>query len=243
MNHEKTIFLYDDNIGHVKYVDHVGDDKRIVSSARVSFDKDDDSPLNDRDVKLIKYLMKNKHTSVFEHCILTFKFVVPLFVRSQHHRHRTWSFNEKSFRYSSDNVQFYLPSSFRTQHPKDRQASNGDAINPIYNSWEANTYIQTCFDKLQEHNSDCIELYNSFLKLGICREQARMALPVSTYTSYYGTVNLNNLLKFITLRDSEHAQWEIQVVARACKEIAKDLFPETIKAFDEIRKQGENNDI
>ena len=73
------------------------------------------------------------------------------------------------------------------------------------------------------------------IELGVCREQARGVLPQNMYTEYYGTVNLNNLLKFIDLRTHMGAQWEIQKVAEACLEIATDLFPETVGAYRRIR--------
>ena len=122
--------LYDDDIGSVEYIQHMGDDLTIVNAARVSFGKEKEE-VNERDRKLIRYLVKNKHTSTLEHCVVTFRFVVPLFVRGQHHRHRTWSYNEISRRYTAENLRFYEPKSFRTQHRSNRQASNTDKINPI----------------------------------------------------------------------------------------------------------------
>ncbi len=86
---QKKIDLYDDGIGCVEYVNHMGDDLTIVNSARVSFGVEKDE-LDDKDKKLINYLIKHKHTSTMEHCTVTFRFTVPLFIRSQHHRHRTW---------------------------------------------------------------------------------------------------------------------------------------------------------
>ena len=73
------------------------------------------------------------------------------------------------------------------------------------------------------------------LENGVCREQARGILPQNLYTSYYASCNLNNLLKFIDLRTHEGAQWEIQQMATAMLKIAKDLFPETISAYEEIK--------
>lgn len=88
---DKTIYLYGDGIGRVHYIDHMGTDATICRAARVSFGRDSDGDeISEKDRKLIKYLIKNKHTSTLEHCSVTFKFVVPLYVRSQHHRHRTW---------------------------------------------------------------------------------------------------------------------------------------------------------
>ena len=93
-----SISLYDDDIGRVDYVNHMGSDLTVVNSARVSFGVEKQE-LDGRDKKLINYLIKHKHTSTLEHCHVTFRFTVPLFVRSQHHRHRTWSYNEISRRY------------------------------------------------------------------------------------------------------------------------------------------------
>ena len=128
-----TRFLYDDDIGKIELVQHMGEDITVVNSARVSFGVQKKS-LDSKDEKLIKYLVNHKHTSTLEHNIATFRIKVPLFVRSQHHRHRTWSYNEISRRYTDTNIEFYIPSAFRTQHKTNRQASNSDdLINPELN--------------------------------------------------------------------------------------------------------------
>ena len=232
MYYNKTIPLYDDNIGSVSYVEHMGSDLTVVNSARVSFgvEKID---LDNRDRKLIDYLIRHKHTSTLEHNVITFKFVVPLFIRSQHHRHRTWSYNEISRRYTDKDLQFYLPKSFRTQHKSNRQASNVDDLqDPLaYKDFS----MVTCSELLNNRTRDCLETFHVMIDAGVCREQARMVLPQNLYTEYYGTVNLNNLLKFIDLRTHEGAQWEIQKVAEACLEIATDLWPVTTEAYRKIR--------
>ena len=97
------IDLYGDAIGKVEYVEHMGSDISIVNAARVSFGKHKEV-LDAKDKKLIKYLIKHKHTSTMEHCLVTFRLKVPLFIRSQHHRHRTWSYNEISRRYTEENL-------------------------------------------------------------------------------------------------------------------------------------------
>ncbi len=203
--YEKTIYLYDDEIGRVDYVGHMGDDLTVVNSARVSFGKQKEA-LDEKDKKLIKYLIKHRHTSTLEHNTVTFRFVVPLFVRSQHHRHRTWSYNEISRRYTDFDIKFYTPNKFRTQHKSNRQASNeDDLIDPIlhWGSWSASKIYR-------EHAVVAHNLFKDLLRVGVCREQARGILPQTMYTEYYGTVNLSNLLKFIDLRTHEGAQWEIQ---------------------------------
>ena len=188
--YQKRIDLYGDDIGKVEYVAHMGDDRTVVNSARVSFGKEVEH-ISKKDEKLINYLIKHKHTSTLEHCNVTFRFKVPLFIRSQHHRHRTWSYNEISRRYTDFNLEFYEPNLFRKQSESNRQASVDELIDPVvYNDESASEIIK-------QHHEASIFLYNGLLDSGICREQARGILPQNLYTEYYGTVNLNNLLKFI----------------------------------------------
>tara|TARA_R110002111_G_scaffold3365_1_gene20728 strand:+ start:648 stop:1385 length:738 start_codon:yes stop_codon:yes gene_type:complete len=242
-SYEKTIPLYDDNIGRVDYISHMGSDLTVVNSARVSFgDKKD--VLGKRDRKLIRYLIAHKHTSTLEHCVITYKFTVPLYIRSQHHRHRTWSYNEISRRYTEKDLQFYCPREFRTQHKSNRQASNPEALIdphlykdpdgplvPAFHPKASEVYSQHCMRSLL--------MFEELVSKGVCREQARGVLPQTLYTEYYGTVNLNNLLKFVSLRLHDGAQWEIQKVAKACLEIATDLFPITVGSFRSVTGHGE----
>lgn len=231
--YERTIEIYDDGIGSVSYIEHMGSDLTIVNSARVSFGVEK-TKLDDNDRRLVKYLIRHRHTSTLEHNLITFKFTVPLFVRSQHHRHRTWSYNEISRRYTDKGLRFYLPKQFRTQHKSNRQASNADEL--LDPRVFGDLSLITASEALERRTKDCIFTYESMLEAGVCREQARMILPQNLYTEYYGTVNLNNLLKFIDLRTHEGAQWEIQKVAEACLEIATDLWPETVTAYRDLRQ-------
>ena len=232
----KRVELYGDSIGAVEYVEHMGSDLTVVNSARVSFGKHKEE-IDERDRKLIKYLIKHRHTSTLEHNLVTFRFCVPLFVRSQHHRHRTWSYNEISRRYTDVDIRFYQPDAFRTQHKSNRQASNNEEmIDPILIPDLSDTDMGlTASHCIKQHHELSLRLYNDLMKNGVCREQARGVLPQNLYSEYYGTVNLNNLLKFVELRIHEGAQWEIQQVAHACLEIAHELWPETITAYREIR--------
>ena len=233
---KQKIYLYNDTIGAVEYVEHMGSDLTVVNSARVSFGKHKEE-LDEKDKKLITYLIKHKHTSTLEHCVVTFRFMVPLFVRSQHMRHRTWAYNEISRRYTDDNLKLYEPTKFRTQHKSNRQASNSsDLINPIlYPDLSNSDYGLRASDYIKIHHQNALEFYNKLINRGVCREQARGILPQNLYTEYYGTVNLNNLLKFVDLRTHSGAQWEIQKMAEACLVIATELWPETIGAYRKLR--------
>jgi len=220
---QKKIDLYEDGIGAVEYVSHMGDDLTIVNSARVSFGVEKDE-LDDKDKKLINYLIKHKHTSTLEHCTVTFRFTVPLFIRSQHHRHRTWSYNEISRRYTEFGLQFYEPEEFRSQHKSNRQASTDDMVDNAGAS-----------KLVKDHHQKCLELFQTLLDTGVCREQARGVLPQNLYTQYYGTANLGNLLKFVDLRIHEGAQWEIQQVAKAILKMLEELYPVTVASYQKIR--------
>ena len=238
------IELFGDGIGKVQYIDHMGSDLTVVNSARVSFGVEKQE-LNGRDKKLINYLIKHKPTSTFEHNVMTFKFTVPLFIRSQHHRHRTWSYNEISRRYTDKDLRFYEPKEFRSQHKSNRQASNpDDTCNPMlqrYNPACSHPIPVLASTMIANHHKTSVKLFDDLLAAGVCREQARGVLPQNLYTEYYGTVNLNNLLKFIDLRIHEGAQWEIVQVAKACLEIARERWPVAIESYRKVRGLSEED--
>jgi thymidylate synthase (FAD) len=229
----KPIYLYDDGIGKLEYVEHMGSDLSVVNSARVSFGRHK-KVIEESDKKLINYLIKHRHTSTLEHCVVTFRFKVPLFVRSQHHRHRTWSYNEISRRYTDFNIEFYNPQRYRTQHDSNRQASNEDEF---VNGPSAHPILGcNVTEAVRRFHNVSLNMYNNLLEVGVCREQARGVLPQSMYTEYYGTANLNNILKFVDLRIHAGAQGEIQEVAKAILKITKKLYPITVGAYEKTKK-------
>ncbi|MBT3286447.1 MAG: FAD-dependent thymidylate synthase [Victivallales bacterium] len=206
--------------GWVGLVDHMGDETTIVNAARVSFGKRRET-MDERDVLLLKYLIENQHTSPLEHISFTFIVHCPLFIRSQWHRHRTWSYNEVSRRYTSLDLEFYLPPEVREQAETNRQASV-DAVDLDQD---------TARGLITAHNQASLDLYNRLLDMGACREQARGVLPQNLMTTYWATVDLHNLLRFLELRDSEHAQWEIRQYAAAIKDLVKPYVPKLAKVL------------
>ena len=207
--------------GHVELIDHMGSDISVVKAARVSIGKG--SKGEEADAKLIRFLMRERHTSPFEHCLLTYSFKVPLFVARQHMRHRTWSFNEISRRYTSEDLAFWSPEKFRAQATRNLQCSNGFIADHDV------TMATAAFEQAVEK---AVKAYYALLDMGICREQARAVLPQGMMTRYYGTVNLHNLMHFLGLRRGSHAQPEIRVMAEACLELARPLFPVSIEAWE-----------
>jgi len=209
-NHVKVL----DGQGWVGLIDHLGSEITAANAARVSFGKMKDT-IDERDIQLISYLIDNRHTSPLEHIVFTFSIHCPLFVRGQWHRHRTWSYNEISRRYTEIDLEFYTPPKLRRQAETNRQAS---VDSPDFEDAELRKMISA-------HNVKSLELYNQLLDAGVCREQARGILPQNMMVSFWGTVNLSNLLHFLELRDSEHAQWEIREYAKAIKQLIKPIIP------------------
>lgn len=200
--------------GWIGLVDMMGSETSIVNAARVSFGKRRET-MDERDAALVRYLVSHHHTSPLEHVVFTFLVHCPLFVRSQWHRHRTWSYNEISRRYTEVDLELYVPPVLREQSESDRQASR-----------EAESLDQSaCLAKICAFHEQSLRLYQELLDAGVCREQARGVLPQNLMTTFWATVDLNNLLKFLELRDSPHAQWEIREYASAIKSLIRDDFP------------------
>lgn len=219
----EVLFPLNDEIGSVALVQHVGDDKSVVNAARVSFGGDNTLPFDEKDAKLIRYLLKHEHGSPFEHNSLTFKIVAPIFVIRQWMRHRVGvSYNEISGRYVEVLEQFYTPEKFRQQAKSNRQASieAGDSLDQeqAHQVWE-NAWKQA------------FQAYQDLLALGVTREQARGVLPLTMYSEFYFTCNLRSLFHFLALRDHPGAQWETQMYARALAQLAEPLFPSSFEAW------------
>ena len=213
--------------GYVRLVDHMGSDLSIVRSARVSHDADWRAGENEgSDRRLINYLMKNRHTSPFESVTFTFEVKAPIFVFRQWHRHRTQSYNELSARYSELPEDFYIPSadSIGTQSKSNKQARDTTAEQA-----KAEEYR----DMLKEVSETNFICYRHALSQGIPRELARCFLSVNTYSRMFATMNLHNLFHFLKLRLDSHAQYEIQVYAKAMLDLIKPIVPAAVQAWEE----------
>lgn len=211
--------------GFVRLVDHMGNDLSVVRSARQSYDAAWRVGENEgSDEKLMHYLWRNHHTTPFESATFTFEVHAPIFVFRQWHRHRTWSFNELSARYTELADEFYMPAPdiVGFQSKSNKQGRSIEERPEIHGELDA--YQNTC-----EHS---FHQYRLLLKAGWPRELARSVLPVSTYSNMFATVNLLNLLKFLTLRTDSHAQYEIRVYADAVLELIRPIVPVCVSAWE-----------
>lgn len=215
--------------GFVRLVNVSGGDLDIVRAARVSYNAEwragEDSG---SDWKLIHYLMKNKHTSPFEAVNVTFEVKAPIFVFRQWHRHRTWSYNEVSARYTALPEEYYVPKPehIGVQSTSNKQMRDMKADLPF--AEETAQYIDIACRMSHSH-------YQKLLDRGVPRELARGVLPMNTYSHMFATVDLHNLFHFLRLRLHEHAQYEIRVYADAMLALLEEhaLLTASVAAFKE----------
>ena len=170
----------------------------------------------------MNYLAKHQHYTPFEHCVLSVKVDCPLYIRSQIHRHRTFSYNEISRRYTDENLRFYTPETFRTQHESSKQCSADDV------SIETNAKLTQTVNDLHQASLD---VYNDLIDQGVARELARGVLPQNLMTEFWMTGNLRNWIHFLKLRLDSHAQHEVQLIAKDVQEIIRMRFPKASEAL------------
>lgn len=227
--------------GFVELIDEMGSDHSIDAAARVSYTGGKPEKRSDNQVaSLLNYLMRNQHTSPFEMASMVFRVRCPIFVARQWMRHRTWSFNEISGRYIELPEEHYTPTHWRGKAASNKQGSEGMVA---YSS--ELIYPDLCYptdewdgDPFSGPEEAAFAEYHQRLKEGVCPEQARMCLPLSTYTEFVGKVDLHNLLHFLSLRQDSHAQWEIRQYADAIAEIVEKRFPLTWDAYVKYRRDS-----
>lgn len=208
----------------VRLVDSMGSDSAIVQAARVSYGAGTKSVSDDR--ALIRYLMRHKHTTPFEMVEFKFHIKAPIFVARQWLRHRTASVNELSARYSIVSDEYFLPDEFRKQ-----STNRGQGGEEAYEGSDETSLLLK-----QKTSCDlAFHTYEELIKKGVSRELARTHLPQSTFTEFYWKINLHNLLHFLQLRMDDHAQKEIQDLAKQIYELIKPICPATCEAFEDFR--------
>ncbi|WP_075881482.1 FAD-dependent thymidylate synthase [Vreelandella massiliensis] len=214
----------------VEYIDHMGDDLRVVNAARVSFDKEseliDGHMLSGKDGKLLNYLAKHGHFTPFTHPMITLRETVPIFVARQRFKHVVgFTYNEVSRRYVDDEPEFFTPDVWRTRPEGSVKQGSGAPIDEGALVWTCPT------DEYRGAISRCKEAYQEMLACGVAPEQARMVLPQSMMTSYYVTGSLAAFARAYKLREDGHAQKEIQDLAHQWDKIIRPLFPHSWEAL------------
>ncbi|MBN1680561.1 MAG: FAD-dependent thymidylate synthase [Anaerolineae bacterium] len=209
--------------GWIELQDIMGDDLAIVNAARVSFLGESKGP--DRDKKLLFYLLKHRHTSPFEQVEFKFRARAPLVTWWQWVRHRTWSVNAQSGRYTPfQEDDFYTPDGWRLQAEDNKQASEGILTGPA---------AAELTEHLRAHYEQGFALYDRAIKAGVAREMARLFLPgFAVYYTWVLKVDAHNLMNFLRLRMAPDAQYEIRVYAWAIYEhFFQPALPWTAEAF------------
>lgn len=183
--------------------------------------------VKDNPKKLIKYLIKNKHWSPFEHTYVTFKIETSRAIGRQLLRHRSFSFQELSQRY--EEALEFEPIELRMEHPTNRQSST-EVFNPIlYLNYDGEQLSSDAQDMIDRHLEGTKLLYEALLKAGVAKETARMILPETTKTTMLMTGNLRSWIHFLAIRLDEHAQKEVREISKGIQEHLLKYFEETFK--------------
>jgi len=239
--------------GFVCLVDVMGDDARVCNAARLSYGAGTRHVSDNK--TLIKYLYRHGHMSPFEQVEMQFMIRLPMDIMRQLVRHRTAHLNEYSTRYSNaiDSCTTTKQDEWRLQAATNKQGSDGflkewpaSVGRPIKEYTEDERFVN--YDSPGQYLSNreatlqefARAVYEERLAYGVAREQARKDLPLCNYTEIYWKIDLRNLLHFLSLRQDSHAQIEIRQIADVLYEIAKQLCPFSVAAYDlyDFRREG-----
>jgi thymidylate synthase (FAD) len=209
--------------GFVRLDDAMADDLSVVNGARVSFARHK-TEMDDSDAGLIRFLMRERHGTPFEHNSFRFHIRAPIFVAREWFRHRVGSFNEFSMRYAKATDDFYVP------EPDDVRSQVGKPGAYSFEPMEPDV-AETTREEMRALYEAAFSAYERLVEHGVARELARSVLPVGAYTEFYWTVNARALMNFLSLRNSETAQREIRRYAEAAEQFLAEKMPITYAAF------------
>ncbi len=218
---ENTISVLDH--GFVRLDDSMASDLSVVNGARVSFARHK-AEMDEADEGLIRFLMRDRHGTPFEHNAFRFHVRAPLFVAREWFRHRVGSFNEFSMRYAKASDEFYVP------EPEDVRSQVGKPGAYSFETVDPELAEQTR-EELRDVYDAAYSTYTRLVEQGVARELARLVMPMGAYTEFYWTVNARSLMNFVSLRAAETAQREIRLYAEACERFFAEKMPVTHAAF------------
>lgn len=208
--------------GWVDLESYSGSDLSVVNAAKVSFAKQSDG-FGEAEERVLNFLVRERHGSPFEHNFFKFHVRAPIFVVREWQRHRIgFSYNEESGRYVELRPDFYIPEEARIQEGKPGSYVFEDGN-------EAQT--ETLRTATMLHSKNSYKHYQSLLESGIAKEQARIVLPLNTYTEFYFSCNARSIMNFLELRMSSHAMYEIRKYAEAIYKLWSQAMPVTAAAF------------
>jgi len=230
----------------VTYIDHMGSDLSVVNAARVSFGKHKEVldnvtvgdytvrlAIDNKDVKLINYLAKHKHTSPFGHAFASFHVKAPVFVARQLVKHKFLRWNEISRRYVSDNPEFYRPDIWRGKSTDKKQGSSDQEVEHVsYLDPVGGPSRTKAWRHYDHHIIEIEQAYTDMIKSGVCPEQARMVLPQSTMTEWYWSGSLDAFADMCRLRITPDTQYESKQVALGVDKEMLKLFPVSWEALE-----------
>ena len=209
--------------GFVRLDGALADDLSVVNAARVSFARRRET-MDSSDEGLVRFLMRERHGTPFEHNAFRFHVRCPLFVAREWFRHRVGSFNEFSMRYARATDDFYVP------EPEDVRSQVGKpgaySFEPVDDELAERTR-----EELRDVYEHAYATYARLVEAGVARALARAVLPVGAYTEFYWTVNARSLMNFVSLRAAEAAQREIRRYADAVEAFLAERMPVTHAAF------------
>lgn len=222
---------------NVTLVDRMGSDLTVCNSARVSMGKHHDV-LDDSDHRLLQYLARHGHISPFFHPQMTVRVEAPIFVARQLFRHQIGiSVNEASRRYVDACPTFFVPKTWRSRPPQNIKQGSGPVLDP-----ELQSTVAELYDDLL---AQAAVVYRDLIGLGVAPEQARMALPQSTYTEWYWTGSLYGFFRVVTYRIATDAQEETREIAILLSELLMDWCPLAYQAlvqWNPLSRQRTNGD-
>jgi thymidylate synthase (FAD) len=225
MDYKNTVYDILDH-GEVELLDILGNDLSVVNAAKVSFAAQV-KEMDEASIGLINFLMKNKHATPFEHVIFKFRIKAPIFVTREWMRHRWSSFNEMSMRYHIPPViDYYIPAYDKVRKQVGKPGSY--SFEEIENPEVKDAFYSIFKNSIKEADA----AYHKLIEAGIAKEIARCVLPVSQYTEFIWTVNARSLINFISLRNEESAQYEIQEYAKIIELMFSKIMPITHEAFE-----------
>lgn len=242
----------------VSLIHYCGSDLSVANAARVSFHKESNwdvsetlnpptgetvesareknmpirrihsKNLRKEDIKLIRYLARNKHFSPFNHCFITMRIKAPLFCARQLVKHKFMPWNEVSRRYVDEPPEFFIPDEWRKRAENVKQGSSDETITDLRVLGFTSQTVDSAVDKFVEH---AIDLYNDMLTAGVCPEQARMILPQNMMTEWWWSGTLGAYADMLNLRLDPHTQQETREIAEAIHTVVQSIFPVSAEAL------------